>query len=187
MEQLKAVRHGKCCGEAVLCAGGERVEIRVTISDPGDGLYRAVLRGERGQLALGVLEPSRGRLTLCRRPCRADVEALGKLIDIETVCTFPFRKRPDWERVGQPGKLFRTQGLRERLENIGEAWIRREGDHRFLALELTDGRPFPLEMLFCMGRVRTVEGRRCVVYEFDRDEVPVNGGAREKSQKNSSV
>ena len=41
-----------------------------------------------------------------------------------------------------------------------------------LALPLEEGRPFPLEALFCLGRIQRVEGRRCVIYAF-REEEPV--------------
>lgn len=172
MERIKVYHRGECCGEAVLCGGGDRVEIRVTADDPGDGLYRAVLRGEHGQLALGVMEPTCGRLNLCRRPCRGEVEQLGQIACVETVCTFPFQKKCGWEMVRQPENLFRSQAIRKRLEGVERAWLLREGDHRLLAFELATGQPFPLELFFCLGRVRTVEGRRCVVYEFDEEEVP---------------
>ena len=180
MEKIRIIRRGECCGEATLCSRGDRMEIRMEMDDPGDGLYRAVLRGERGQLALGVLEQAAGRLSLCRRPWRRDVDALGRLAVVETVCSFPFRKKCGWEKVRQPANRFRTPMIRDRLANIEEAWIRREGEHRFLALELVDGRPFPLEMLFCLGKVRSVEGRRCVVYRFDRDEMPLGEDSTEK-------
>ena len=41
-----------------------------------------------------------------------------------------------------------------------------------LALPLEEGRPFPLEALFCLGRIQCVEGSRCVVYAF-REEEPI--------------
>ena len=48
----------------------------------------------------------------------------------------------------------------------------REGMVLLVALPLEEGRPFPLEALFCLGRMECVEGRRCVVYAF-REEEPV--------------
>ena len=39
-----------------------------------------------------------------------------------------------------------------------------------LALPLEPGAPFPLEALFCLGRVEQVEGTRCVVYAFREEE-----------------
>ena len=47
-----------------------------------------------------------------------------------------------------------------------------EGRRLLLALPLEEGRPFPLEALFCLGRIQRVEGTRCVVYAF-REEEPV--------------
>ena len=49
------------------------------------------------------------------------------------------------------------------------AWF--EAEH-LLALPAEEGRPFPLECLFCLGRLERVEGQRCVVYAF-REEEPV--------------
>ena len=50
----------------------------------------------------------------------------------------------------------------------------RDGDPSvlLLALPLEEGKPFPLEALFCLGRIQRVEGSRCVVYAF-REEEPV--------------
>ena len=39
-----------------------------------------------------------------------------------------------------------------------------------LALPAEEGRPFPLECLFCLGRLERVEGQRCVVYAFQEEE-----------------
>ncbi len=176
MESLKVYCRGKARGEASLRPDGDRLEIRAAMDDPGDGLYRAALCGEGGQLALGVLEQKNGKLLLCRRPCRSDVDKLGVLLRVEALCSFPFRKKRCWELTRQPAELFRTQMLRERLGEISEAWFRREGEHLLLALELREGCPFPLELLFCLGKVRTVEGRRCVVYGFDGRETPLLPG-----------
>ena len=46
----------------------------------------------------------------------------------------------------------------------------REGELLLLALPLEPGAPFPLEALFCLGRVEQVEGTRCVVYAFREEE-----------------
>ena len=55
MERLKLYCQDVCRGEITLRSEGGRTEIRASMEDPGDGLYRAVLRGESGELMLGVL------------------------------------------------------------------------------------------------------------------------------------
>ena len=72
-----------------------------------------------------------------------------------------------------PAQLFQGRFLQSRLRPIGRAWWRREGSLLVLALPLEDGKPFPLEALFCLGRVEQVEGRRCIVYTF-REEEPLS-------------
>ena len=53
------------------------------------------------------------------------------------------------------------------------AMCRREGRQLRLALPYGEGRPFPLTELFCLARIRTMDGRRWAEYRFlGRDPVP---------------
>lgn len=173
MERVKLYCRGMCGGEITLEADGVRTEIRASMEDPGDGLYRAVLIGGEGELPLGVMEPSEGRLRLCRRLYSRDVGSLGKLLRGETRCSFLFRDGKRWHETGCPAQLFHTAFLRQRLGAAGRAWWRREEGRLFLAIPLEGGRPFPLEAMFCLARVERVEGRRCAVYAFDGGEKPL--------------
>ncbi len=157
-----------------LCGpNGTRTEIAASMDDPGDGLYRAFLLGERGEFPLGVLAPEKGRLTVCRRLYHRDLEALGQLRRGEARRSFRFEDaRVCWRETCCPAQLFQGLFLRERLRPYGRAWWRRQGILLLLALPLEEGQPFPLEVLFCLGRIECVEGRRCVVYTF-REEEPV--------------
>lgn len=167
-------------GEITVRPQGSRTQLRCWLSDPGDGLYRAFLLGERGELPLGVLAPENGRLELERRLYSRDVAALGPLLRGEGRRSFrfadaPTAARPDparWHETRCPAQLFHSRFFQNRLRPIGLAWWRREGELLTLALPLEPGKPFPLEALFCLGSVREVEGRRCVVYTF-RGEEPV--------------
>lgn len=175
MEKVTLYCPGRQAGEICLTPQGARTEIRASLPDPGDGLYRAFLQGERGELPLGVLAPEGPRLTLCRRIYDRDVAALGTLRRGEAHRSFRFQDAPAapcWQQTGCPAGLFRGRFLRERLKNTGRAWWRREKENLLLALPLEPGRPFPLETLFCLGRIEHVEGVRCVVYAF-REETPV--------------
>lgn len=176
MERLPLYREGEKRGEVTLCPQGVRTEIRARMDDPGDGLYRAFLLGERGELPLGVLAPEAGGLALCRRLYSRDVAQLGALPRGEARLSFRFREEPEaggaWRETRCPAQLFRDPFLRDRLRPMGLGWWRREGERLLLALPLEKGKPFPLESLFCLGRVLCVEGRRCVVYAF-REEEPV--------------
>ena len=176
MERLPLYCQDQRRGEVTLSLwgpNGARTEIRTSMDDPGDGLYRAFLLGERGELALGVLAPEDGRLTVCRRLYNRDVAALGKLLRGEARRSFRFEETElCWRETCCPAQLFHSWFLIDRLRSAGRGWWRREGSVLLLALPLEEGKPFPLEALFCLGRIQRVEGSRCVVYAF-REEEPV--------------
>ena len=174
MEKVKLYCAGRCLGSVLLRPEGGRTEVRAEMEDPGDGLYRAVLVGEAGEFPLGVLEPEGGRLTLCRRPYSRDVAAVGALVRGEARRSFRFRE-DGWLEAEEPAALFQGAFLRSRLAGIHRAWRRQREDLLFLALPLEEGRPFPLEALFCLARVEQVEGQLCAVYAF-RGEEPVEFG-----------
>ena len=176
MERLPLYCQDQRRGEVTLSLwgpNGARTEIRTSMDDPGDGLYRAFLLGERGELALGVLAPEDGRLTVCRRLYNRDVAALGKLLRGEARRSFRFEETGlCWRETCCPAQLFHSRFLIDRLRSAGRGRWRREGSVLLLALPLEEGKPFPLEALFCLGRIQRVEGSRCVVYAF-REEEPV--------------
>lgn len=176
MERLPLYCQDQRRGEVTLSLwgpNGARTEIAAQMDDPGDGLYRAFLLGERGELPLGVLAPEDGRLTVCRRLYNRDVAALGKLLRGEARRSFRFEETElCWRETCCPAQLFHSWFLIDRLRPAGRGWWRREGSVLLLALPLEEGKPFPLEALFCLGRIQRVEGSRCVVYAF-REEEPV--------------
>lgn len=169
MERVKLRCREACLGEITLRDQGGRTEVRASMEDPGDGLYRAALRGERGELMLGVLAPEGGMLTLRRMVYTRDVAALGRLVEGEARQSFPFRPA-GWRETRCPAQLFRSSFFQTRLRSVGRAWWRREEPLLLLALPAEEGRPFPLECLFCLGRLERVEGQRCVVYAFQEEE-----------------
>lgn len=175
MEEVKLYCAGACLGRVALCPQGGRTEVRASMEDPGDGLYRASLVGERGALSLGVLEPEgTGRLGLLRRPYSRDIQALGPPVRGEAHCSFSFQKDP-WQAAEHPGLLFESPFLRTRLEGVPRAWRREREGLLLLAIPLEEGGPFPLEALFCLARVERVAGRLCAVFAFrgEEPEAPV--------------
>ena len=99
--------------------------------------------------------------------------ALGKLLRGEARRSFRFEETGlCWRETCCPAQLFHSRFLIDRLRPAGRGWWRREGSVLLLALPLEEGKPFPLEALFCLGRIQRVEGSRCVVYAF-REEEPV--------------
>ena len=175
MEEVKLYSAGACLGKLTLCPQGPRTEVRAVMEDPGDGLYRAFLAGERGEFPLGVLEPEgAGRLGLLRRPYSRDLASLGAPLRGEARRSFPFREDA-WQAAERPGTLFQSPFLRSRLERVPRAWRREREGLLLLAIPLEEDGPFPLEALFCLARVERVAGRLCAVFAFrgEEPEVPV--------------
>jgi len=173
MEKVSLFCGGREVGEITLRRDGCCTEIRAAMPDPGDGIYRAVLIGEQGRLLLGVMEPSGGCASLCRRPYSRDVDRLGRLLWGEVGRSVAFRELGDWRETRCAARLFHSAFLSNRLAENSRAWWRREGELLYLALPVDKKRPFPLESLFCLGRICCIEGHWCVVYAFDREETPV--------------
>ena len=111
MERVKLYCRGECRGEIVLEPEGPRRSVRAFMPDPGDGLYRAVLRGERGEMMLGVLAPEGDRLELCRTIYGRDIERLGPLLNGEARCSFQFQET-GWRETCCPAQLFRAAFFR---------------------------------------------------------------------------
>ena len=172
MDRLPVYCRTVRCAEAVMREENDRVAISAELEDPGDGLYRAVLQGERGELSLGVLEPREGKLVLRRRPERCDLVRLGTLKGVQVVCAFSFRKKSLWRETRRPCELLREDFFGVRLERIPRAWWRRTEGRLFLALPYERGVPFPLEPIFCFARIQWVEGETCAVYVFDENAEP---------------
>lgn len=169
MERVKLYCRGECRGEIELQPQGNRTDVWAVMEDPGDGLYRAALCGEQGEILLGVLSPEKAALELRRKLYSRDVAALGPLVRGEARCSFRFRER-GWTETRCPAELLEDCFWQERLGNVGTAWWRKEGGLLYLALPLAEDRPFPLETLFCLARPERVEGWPCAVYAFRRGE-----------------
>ena len=123
MERLKLYCQDVCRGEITLRSEGGRTEIRASMEDPGDGLYRAVLRGESGELMLGVLAPEGAGLGLCRKLYSRDLAGIGPLRRGEARCSFHFQQAA-WRETCCPAQLFQGRFLQSRLRPIGRAWWR---------------------------------------------------------------
>ncbi len=148
------------------------MEMRASMSDPRDGLYRLVLIGERGKLPLGVMEPEGDTLKLVRRPYQRDVLSLGRILRGEARRSAHFSGGNGWQYTEHPAQLFTSRWLRRDLEEMGPALWRREKGKLRLALPYTPQRRFPMEKLFCFAVMERIEGTAWAVYTFDGEEGP---------------
>lgn len=172
MDKYPLMLNGEAAGE--LTVGREtlytRFDARCRL--PEAGIWCAWAVGEQGELRLGVLEPAGEQAEICRRFSDRMIAPLGRLLRGE-VRPASGRSGADWERVSEPGRLFRTPWLRRQLQGMRGAMARREGERQCLALPYSAERPFPLESLFCFARLRKLGEEWYVVYLFDRQEQPV--------------
>lgn len=160
-----------------------RVEIGLELPDPGDGLYRALLVCERGEISLGVLQPKDGKLVLVRRPEKNELARLGEIRCIRVGCSFPFGKKTVWHKTTEPSGLVKDAVLKEKLERQKTAYWRRDGDILLMAFPLKADEPFPLETMFCFASAEWVEGERCAVYRFDAADRPQMPESRNGDKK----
>ena len=172
MERVNLYCLGRCRGEITLSPEGVRTQVRAVMEDPGDGLYRAALAGPGGELALGVLAPAAdGELTVCRRLYSREVAGIGSPLRGEARCSFRFQEAA-WQETTCPAQFFRDPFLSGRLREVGRCRWRRERGLLYLAIPLAEGKPFPLEALFCFARVERWGEQFWTVFAF-RQEEPV--------------
>ena len=59
------------------------------------------------------------------------------------------------------------------LSLLSGAMVREEESGKLLALPYSESAPFPLPELFCLARIGTVGGRKCVIYRVDEKNSPI--------------
>jgi len=136
---------------------------------PGEGLWCAWAVGERGELRIGVLEPAGDRAVIRRRFSHRMTAPLGRLLRGELR---PAGDEADkWEQGVHPP--FQTPWIRRQMEALPGVKSRSVQGRRYVAAPYDPGRPFPLVPLFCLARIRMLEGRQYAVFAFDDREWPV--------------
>lgn len=171
MDRFPVTQEGRAVGELTVVRDGLYAAFSLTCHPWMDGVCRAFILGERGELRLGVPVPSGGEFALYRRIALREVETVGVLRSAELrACEEPSGV---WKSVRQPEELFRDSFLRSRILGVRNVRVRRTPNGLFLALPFERGKPFPLPALFCFARIQCVCGVCCVVYAFDTQGNPV--------------
>lgn len=173
MDKFPLLWEGKAIGELTVEQEALYTWFEAVCRLPEGGLWCAWIVGDRGELRLGVLEPSAGRSWIRRKFSRRMSEPIGTPVRGEVRPASAVAESGDWETVASPELLFRTPWLRQQLRGTVGVLARRRGAGRTLALPYEPGRPFPLPSLFCLARVERIGERYYVLYTFDRDESPV--------------
>lgn len=134
----------------------------------GPGLWRLWAEGTAGRLLLGTLEGG-GPVSLRRRFSDRLVRPVGTVVRglaEEVGATRADAWRPAREVPFFPAAAALPDG----------ALVRRAGSVWLAAVPCAEDAPFPLTELFCLARIETVAGRRCVVFAFDASGWPVLRG-----------
>ena len=71
------------------------------------------------------------------------------------------------------GPLFRSARLDCALTRLSGALVCERERETLLALPYDEGAPFPLPELFCLARIGTVDGRKCVIYRVNEKNLPI--------------
>ena len=148
---------GQRSGAVSVCRMGE--DICFDVSGKTDGLYRAWIEGEWGELPLGIMENGRLRRRFSPqltnhigKPVCARIESLSK-------------NAGQWRAV-RDGE-FRGWQL------PSTARCRAMGNNYELALRYDERRVFPLLPLFCFAKIVTMDGQRWVIFRFDSTWQPI--------------
>lgn len=176
---------------AVTCRPvGDRLEVQAALPGPGEGLYRAYLRGESGkQLDLGTLLPQGNGRRLQRSLPIAELKRRGcwPVTGAGVTLSYAF-ERPQgmnqppkgWHKSEQAAARFPNDPvLAQAVRAAGSCLLCQRADGTFrLAWGWEPRKAFPLPPVFCFGKVEKVGGRVCVVWTFSGEGRPVvSGGA----------
>lgn len=78
----------------------------------------------------------------------------------------------NWKALPR-GSFFRSARLDCALALLSDAMVREEKSGKLLALPYSESAPFPLAELFCLARIGTVDGRKCVIYRVNEKNSPI--------------
>ena len=133
-----------------------------------DGLWCVWLVGNRGEVRLGIPEPTGETATICRRFSDRMAAPLGNLLrgELRPVA----KKHSAWEPVLSPENLFRSQWLHQRIKGYHGILSKQSGNCKFLAVPYDKGNAFPFVDLFCFSSCLKIEGRSYLVFAFDEKE-----------------
>jgi len=169
MDKFPLYSGKKPCGELVTESESLYTWFSVRCRLPGEGLWCAWAVGERGELRIGVLEPTGDCAAIRRRFSHRMTAPLGKLLHAE------LRRADRMGDAWKPGihPAFHTPWLRQQIECLDGIQSCSKGGRRYVAIPYDARKPFPLTPLFCLARICVLEGKQYVVFAFDEKEWPV--------------
>lgn len=157
---------------------GPRAVLTAECHDDGRGLYKAYLRSPRGRYLLGTLMPEGGKLRVRRIVSVDELRRQGvwPATKAEAELAFPFRQEgppAGWTWAEGPGELFQDPSLSEAAGGLGRVLMRKEGPSFTLACPYESDKEYPFTQLFCVSRLKRLDGRLYALFSFDERGWPV--------------
>lgn len=147
--------------------------------EDGRGLYKVWCQGGRGEFLLGTLVPQGNRLRLERRVAKRTLQEAGAwpLTGGKAVMVYSFTDRGDvrenWRTADHPENLCSDPVVQACLKGANGLLSREKNGVRQLAAPFSTCKPILLNTLLCLARVEEWQGRRYLVWSFDRKGRPV--------------
>ena len=143
----------------------------------GGGFYKAWLYGEGKRFLLGTLIPEGGALRLRRTLPIVQLERRGVWPPVgaeilPAALTGGNRPPAGWSWVDCPGRLLRDPAAEAAGRNLARALLRRGEEGFELAFPFDPSAPFPLEPLFCLGRLKRLDRGWHVLFSFSARGCP---------------
>lgn len=177
MDRVSICWNGKTYGELTMRGESLHTWFHARCRLPSAGIWAVWAVGERGELRIGIPEPCGEEAELRRRFSQRMTAPAGRLLrsELRPITT---DTAAAWEPAGNA--CWQNLWLREKLLKDREALTCHAGECRLLAFPYSGQEPFPLVPLFCFAQFRHMDGKRYVVFLFDREERPRFPGADAK-------
>ena len=170
MRRYPVFYHGTACGEMTVTQEGLYLQFHARAALNGKVIPRIYLKGERGELLLGVAEPAEGGYLLRRRLSVGAVEPLGALQWAQV--SVQGEKEDAWRALGgEEVQLCRRYC--SVLPPLQNGLFRLHFGVREIAFPCGEGMPFPMTGIFCLARVVKIRGREYAVFSFDQRGEPI--------------
>ncbi|MBQ3103505.1 MAG: hypothetical protein IJC58_04385 [Oscillospiraceae bacterium] len=163
---------GVSCGELTAEREGLYLRFFARVSFAGAGIPRIYLKGERGELLLGVAEPAGGGWLLRRSVAANGIEKLGFLQCGEL--RVQGENGGGWQVLAPPQALF-CRRFCLRMPPLSGALFRRNEKGRELAFPYGERQSFPMAGLFTLARIERIGGKEYAVFSFDKNNEPIFG------------
>ena len=162
--------HGASCGEMTVAQEGLYLQFFARVAIKDKVIPRLYLKGERGELLLGVAEPTEDGYMLRRRLSVGTVEPLGKLQCAQV--SVQWEKENAWRGLGgEEAQLCRRYC--SVLPPLQNGLFRLCGGVREIGFPCGERMPFPMSGLFCLARIERILGREYAVFSFDQKGEPI--------------